>query len=65
VSKHDSELLSYYRQHRIDDQLDFYTRRKDRFNHATGQGLTLPAMLLGFVAAIRALAGTTAGWTAV
>lgn len=65
MSEHNSELLNYYREYRIKDQLDFYTGRKERFDRATGQGLTLSATLFGFATAISALAGTTVGWTAV
>jgi hypothetical protein len=65
MSEHSSELLRFYRTNRIDDQLTFYTSRKDQFDRATGQGLAVSAMLLGFAAAASALAGTTAGWTGV
>ena len=64
MSEHDNELLSYYRKYRIEDQLNFYSGRKERFDLALGQGLTLSAMLLGFATAVSALAGTTVGWTA-
>jgi SMODS and SLOG-associating 2TM effector domain 1 len=65
VSAHSSELLGYYRKYRIEDQLDFYTSRKDLFDRATGQGLAVSATLLGFASAVSALAGTTVGWTEV
>jgi SMODS and SLOG-associating 2TM effector domain 1 len=65
VSEHSSKLLGYYRKYRIDDQLDFYAKRKDLFDRATGQGLAVSAMLLGLASAVSALAGTTVGWTGV
>ncbi len=65
MSEHSSELLRYYRKYRIEDQLDFYTSRKDLFDRAAGQGLAISAMLLGFASAVSALAGTTVGWTEV
>lgn len=65
MSEHNTELLGYYRKYRIEDQLDFYTSRKDLFDRATGQGLAVSATLLGFAAAVSALAGTTVGWTEV
>ena len=57
--------LSYYRKYRVDDQLDFYASRRDLFDRATGQGLAVSAMLLGFASAVSALAGTGVGWTEV
>jgi hypothetical protein len=57
-----SELIRFYERHRIDDQLRFYTDRRDQFDHATGQALAISAMLMGFAAAAGALAGTAVGW---
>jgi len=65
MTEHQSELLRFYRANRIDDQLRFYTSRKDQFDRATGQGLAVSGMLLGFASAASALAGTAAGWTGV
>jgi hypothetical protein len=65
VSEHSNRLLEYYRKYRIQDQLDFYTSRRDLFDRAVGQGLAVSAMLLGFASAVSALAGTTVGWTEV
>jgi SMODS and SLOG-associating 2TM effector domain 1 len=62
VSGRSSELLRFYERHRIDDQLGFYVSRRDQFDRATGQGLALSAMLLGFASAAGALAGTALGW---
>lgn len=62
MSGRSSDLLRFYQQHRIDDQLTFYSTRKDLFDRAVGQGLALSAILLGFASAAGALAGTTLGW---
>ncbi len=65
MTEHNSQLLSYYRKYRIDDQLDFYGKRKDLFDKAAGQGLAVAAMLLGLASAASALAGANVGWTKV
>jgi hypothetical protein len=69
VSERTSELLRFYEQHRIDDQLGFYTGRREQFDRATGQALAISAMLLGFAAAVGALAGAAVGgreaWSAL
>jgi nucleotide-binding universal stress UspA family protein len=62
MSARDSDLLRFYEQHRIDDQLTFYTDRQEEFDRATGQALAISAMLLGFATAAGALAGTAVGW---
>ena len=64
-NERDQQLLNFYQQHRIKDQLKFYTKRRDLFDRATGQGLAISATLLGFAAAASALAGTTVGWVKV
>jgi hypothetical protein len=63
VSDRTDELLHFYREHRIADQLDFYTRRRTQFDRAAGQAMALSAMLLGFATAAGALAGTQVGPT--
>lgn len=65
MTDHNGQLLDYYRKYRIDDQLNFYTRRKSLFDKATGQGLALAAMLLGLTSAVSALAGANVGWAKV
>ena len=55
------ELVLFYREHRIVDQLDFYTRRRTQFDRAAGQAMALSAILLGFATAAGALAGTEVG----
>lgn len=55
------QLLSFYREHRIDDQLGFYTRRRALFDRAANQALALSAILLGFTTAVAALTGTNVG----
>jgi hypothetical protein len=57
------ELLLFYREHRINDQLDFYARRRNLFDRAAGQALILSAILFGFASATSALAGTEVGPT--
>jgi hypothetical protein len=52
------ELLWFYEQNRIADQLRFYRNRREQFDRATGQGLAISATLLGFSSAAGALAGT-------
>jgi hypothetical protein len=56
------ELLRFYEQNRIADQLRFYNNRREQFDRATGQGLAISATLLGFSSAAGALAGTALGW---
>jgi type IV secretory pathway VirB6-like protein len=58
VSERGKELLQFYRRRRIDDQLGFYTSRREQFELASGQALAVSAMLLGFASAASALAGT-------
>jgi hypothetical protein len=62
VNGRSGDLLRFYQRNRIDDQLRFYSSRKDLFDRATGQGLALSAVLLGFSTAAGALAGTAVGW---
>lgn len=63
MSERARQLLLFYREHRIDDQLDFYTRRRTVLDRAAGQALALSAILLGFASATSALAGTDVGPT--
>ncbi|HET9258191.1 MAG TPA: SLATT domain-containing protein [Pseudonocardiaceae bacterium] len=63
MSDRANELLLFYREHRIVDQLNFYTRRKTQFDRAAGQAMALSAILLGFATAAGALAGTEVGPT--
>ncbi len=62
MSERNKELLRFYEEQRIKDQLGFYTRRLAQFDRATGQGLFISATILGFASAAGALAGTTLGW---
>lgn len=57
-----SELLRFYQQNRIADQLKFFNDRREQFDRATGQGLAITAILLGFSSAAGALAGAALGW---
>jgi predicted trehalose synthase len=61
VSQRTGQLLSFYQKQRIDDQLDFYGRRRALFDHAANQALALSAILLGFTTAVAALTGTNVG----
>jgi hypothetical protein len=63
VSERTRQLLLFYREQRIDDQIRFYTGRRDLFDRASGQALAISAMLFGFAAAASALAGAAIGWT--
>jgi SMODS and SLOG-associating 2TM effector domain 1 len=62
MSERGKELLRFYDEKRIKDQLGFYTGRLEHFDRATGQGLFISATILGFASAAGALAGTTVGW---
>jgi hypothetical protein len=62
VSERARQLLLFYREQRIDDQIRFYTGRRDLFDRASGQALAVSAMLFGFAAAASALAGAAIGW---
>jgi hypothetical protein len=64
VSERSRELLRFYRARRIDDQLRFYSSRRELFERANGQALAVAATLLGFASAASALAGADVGWTA-
>ena len=55
------ELLGFYREHRINDQLGFYTRRRALYDRAANQALALSAILLGFTTAVAALTGAHIG----
>lgn len=63
MSDRADELSSFYREHRIVDQLNFYTHRRTQFDRAAGQAMALSAILLGFATAAGALAGTAVGQT--
>ena len=62
MSERGKELLRFYEEKRIKDQLGFYTGRLEHFDRATGQGLFISATILGFASAAGALAGTAVGW---
>lgn len=55
------QLLGFYREHRINDQLGFYTRRRALYDRAANQALALSAILLGFTTAVAALTGAHIG----
>ena len=55
------ELLGFYREYRINDQLGFYTRRRALYDRAANQALALSAILLGFTTAVAALTGAHIG----
>jgi hypothetical protein len=60
MSQRSLELLEFYRRHRIDDQLAFYTRRRELFERATDQALAISAVLLAFSSAVSVFAFTAA-----
>lgn len=62
MSQRNRDLLKFYAACRIEDQMDFYTKRSRQFDRATSQGLAVSAVLLGFSTAAAALAGTATGW---
>lgn len=62
MSERNKELLRFYEANRINDQMKFYVGRQAQFERATGQGLAVSAVLLGFATAAGALAGTATGW---
>ena len=57
MSPRTDQLLSFYRECRIDDQVNFYISRRTLFDRAIDQALSLSAILLGLTAAAAALAG--------
>lgn len=63
MSDRSRQLLAFYEEHRIADQLGFYGDRRELFDRATGQALAVSATLLGFSSAASALAGADIGWT--
>jgi len=61
VSQRAAQLVSFYQECRIDDQVRFYADRRTLFDRAAAQALSLSAILLGFTAAAAALAGAHTG----
>jgi hypothetical protein len=61
VNPRTDQLLGFYREHRINDQLGFYTRRRALYDRAANQALALSAILLGFTTAVAALTGAHIG----
>jgi predicted trehalose synthase len=57
MSPRADQLLGFYRECRIDDQVTFYTSRRTLFDRAIDQALSVSAILLGLTAAAAALAG--------
>jgi hypothetical protein len=65
MSQRAAELRSFYQQQRVEDQLIFYQGRRQLFDNAMSQAAGISAILLGFTAAVSALAGTNIGTAAV
>jgi SMODS and SLOG-associating 2TM effector domain 1 len=65
VSDRVEELRRFYGEHRIEDQLRFYTDRRSLFDRATDQATALAAVLGGAATVVAVLAGTGTGswWT--
>jgi SMODS and SLOG-associating 2TM effector domain 1 len=61
VSQRTAQLVSFYQECRIVDQVRFYAGRRTLFDRAAAQALSLSAILLGFTAAAAALAGAHTG----
>jgi SMODS and SLOG-associating 2TM effector domain 1 len=61
VSQRTAQLVSFYQQWRIEDQVRFYAGRRTVFDRAATQALSLSAILLGFTAAAAVLAGAHTG----
>ncbi len=61
MSQRTGQLLSFYRECRIDDQVGFYNGRRTLFDRAIDQALSLSAVLLGLTAAAAVLAGAKVG----
>ncbi|HEX6526158.1 MAG TPA: SLATT domain-containing protein [Streptosporangiaceae bacterium] len=61
MSQRNDQLLGFYREHRIDDQVRFYASRRTLFDRAANQALALSAILLGLTAAAAVLAGARVG----
>jgi hypothetical protein len=61
VNPRTDQLLGFYREHRINDQLGYYTRRRALYDRAANQALALSAILLGFTTAVAALTGAHIG----
>jgi len=61
MSQRTDELLSFYRECRIDDQVTFYAGRRTLFDSAIDQALSLSAILLGLTTAAAVLAGAKVG----
>lgn len=59
------ELRRFYGEHRIEDQLRFYTDRRSLFDRAMDQATALAAVLGGAATVVAVLAGTGTGswWT--
>lgn len=57
------ELRRFYGEHRIEDQLRFYTDRRSRFDRAIDQATVLAAVLGGAATVVAVLAGIGAGPT--
>ena len=51
MSQRTAQLVNFYQQWRIEDQVRFYAGRRTVFDRAATQALSLSAILLGFTAA--------------
>lgn len=57
------ELRRFYGEHRVEDQLRFYTARRSLFDRAMDQATALAAVLGGAATVVAVLAGTGTGPT--
>jgi hypothetical protein len=63
MSRRTDQLLGFYQECRIDDQVTFYAGRRTLLDRAIDQALSLSAILLGLTAAAAVLAGAKVGPT--
>jgi SMODS and SLOG-associating 2TM effector domain 1 len=61
MSQRAGQLLRFYRECRIDDQVTFYAGRRTLYDRAIDQALSVSAILLGLTAAAAVLAGAKVG----
>src|SRR5262245_47441940 len=61
MSQRTGQLLNFYRECRIDDQVTFYAGRQTSFDRAIGQALSVSGILFGLTAAAAVLAGAKVG----
>ena len=56
MSERDSQVFALYERHRWQDQLTYYTNRRNEYDAANGQALTLITVLMGATTVVSILA---------